>query len=66
MIGNKTSRKSPLKAAIFSAVIPGAGKIYANEYSDGIYAFIATLVAGYLAFDNFKAGHDLEDGFSAA
>ncbi|MGD1006581.1 MAG: hypothetical protein ABR980_05045 [Ignavibacteriaceae bacterium] len=50
--------KSPLKAAIFSAVIPGAGKIYANEYSDGIYAFIATLVAGYLAFDNFKAGHD--------
>jgi hypothetical protein len=50
--------KSPLKAAIFSAIIPGAGKIYADEYSDGIYAFIATLAAGYLTYDNFKAGHD--------
>ncbi|MGA7723071.1 MAG: hypothetical protein WCA84_18030 [Ignavibacteriaceae bacterium] len=51
--------KSPLKAAIFSAIIPGSGKIYANELWDGIFAFIATLGTGYLSYDNFKACHNL-------
>ncbi|MDR3626069.1 MAG: hypothetical protein P4L45_04520 [Ignavibacteriaceae bacterium] len=49
--------KSPLKAALFSAIIPGAGKFYAEEYSDGIWAFIATLGTAYLAYDNFNARH---------
>jgi hypothetical protein len=51
--------KSPLKAALLSAIIPGAGKVYADETSDGIWAFIATVGCGYLAYDNFKAGHNL-------
>jgi len=51
--------KSALKAALLSAIIPGAGKVYADETSDGIWAFIATVGCGYLAYDNFKAGHKL-------
>jgi tetratricopeptide (TPR) repeat protein len=50
--------KSPLKAAIFSAIIPGSGKIYTNESWDGIFAFITTLGTGYLTYDNFKASHN--------
>lgn len=49
--------KSPLKAAILSAIIPGAGKIYASETADGITAFIAAVGSAYLAYDNFNAGH---------
>jgi tetratricopeptide (TPR) repeat protein len=50
--------KSSIIAAIFSTIIPGMGKIYTHDYSDGIFAFISTLGAGYLAYDNFKAGHN--------
>jgi TM2 domain-containing membrane protein YozV len=51
--------KDPLKAALFSAIIPGAGKIYTGDYADGITAFIATLGSAFLAYDNFRAGHNL-------
>ncbi len=50
--------KNPLKAAILSAVIPGAGKIYTGEIGDGITAFAATGLLAFLAVDNFKAGHN--------
>lgn len=46
--------KSPLKAALLSAIFPGAGKIYAGELGDGIAAFVATTLSGYLAYTNFK------------
>ena len=49
--------KSPIKAAILSTIIPGLGKIYAEQYSDGITAAIATGVLGYLSYANFHAGH---------
>jgi tetratricopeptide (TPR) repeat protein len=35
-------KKNPTTAALLSAVIPGAGKIYTENYSDGITAFLAT------------------------
>ncbi len=50
--------KSPLKAAVFSAIIPGAGKIYTGDYGDGITAFLATGLFAFLAYDNFKAEHN--------
>ncbi len=34
--------KNPTTAALLSAVIPGAGKIYTEDYSDGITAFLFT------------------------
>jgi TM2 domain-containing membrane protein YozV len=50
--------KSPAIASILSAVIPGAGKIYTGEISDGIFSLITTGLFSFLAYDNFKADHD--------
>ncbi|MFA6979946.1 MAG: hypothetical protein WC209_11570 [Ignavibacteriaceae bacterium] len=51
-------RKSPLAAALFSAIIPGAGKIYTKNYGDGITSFIVTGLFAFLAYDNFQANHN--------
>ncbi len=50
--------KSPLTAALLSTVIPGLGKIYTQEYSDGIFAFITVGLLGYLAYSDFHANHN--------
>ena len=50
--------KSSTIAGIMSALIPGSGKIYAGEIGDGIVAFITTTVFSFIAYDNFKAGHN--------
>jgi TM2 domain-containing membrane protein YozV len=50
--------KSPLTSAILSALIPGAGKLYTGEISDGIFALITTGVFSFLAYDNFNADHN--------
>jgi TM2 domain-containing membrane protein YozV len=49
--------KSPITASILSALIPGAGKIYTGEISDGIIALITTGLFTFLAYDNFQANH---------
>ncbi len=49
--------KSPLLAALLSAVIPGAGKFYVDQVADGITALVATASLGYLSYTDFKAGH---------
>lgn len=53
------SFKKPLLAAVMSAIIPGSGKIYTEEYGDGITAFLATGLFTYLAAANFNANHNL-------
>ena len=53
--------KSELTAAILSTIIPGAGKIYTKEYSDGIIAFIVTSLMGYIAYTDFKANHKFRE-----
>lgn len=49
--------KSETLAGIFSAIIPGAGKIYTKNYGDGITAFILTGLFSYLAYINFEHNH---------
>lgn len=44
-------------AALLSALVPGAGKIYTGNIGDGITAFVATALSAYLAYDNFKSDH---------
>lgn len=51
------NNKSGTVAGIFSAIIPGSGKIYAGKTGDGITAFIVTGVLAFLAADNFNANH---------
>ncbi len=49
--------KSEQIAGILSTIIPGSGKIYTKNYSDGITAFILTGLFGYLAYSNFEHKH---------
>jgi TM2 domain-containing membrane protein YozV len=59
--------KSPLKAALLSSFIPGLGKIYTENYTDGITAFLLNGLLGFLAYDNFNADHPIRGAiFSAA
>ena len=47
--------KSPITASILSALIPGAGKIYAGEISDGIITLITTGLFSFLASDESRS-----------
>ena len=49
--------RSPALAGIFSAVIPGSGKMYVGEWGDGITGLLLTGLFAFLAYDNFKADH---------
>jgi hypothetical protein len=49
--------KSDVLAGILSAIIPGTGKLYTENYGDGITAFLLTGVFGYLAYTNFEHDH---------
>lgn len=49
--------KSEVLAGILSTLIPGSGKIYTQEYGDGITAFILTGLFAYLAYTNFEHDH---------
>jgi len=50
-------KKSPSWAAGLSAIIPGLGKIYTENYTDGITAFVINGLCAFLAYDNFNAKH---------
>ena len=50
--------KSPVLAAILSGVIPGLGKIYTENYGDGITALLVTGLLTFLTVDNFNADHN--------
>jgi TM2 domain-containing membrane protein YozV len=49
--------KSESTATILSAIIPGLGKIYADEIGDGITSFLLTGILGFLAYNNFENNH---------
>lgn len=58
--GIKLPQKSPLKAGLMSAVIPGSGKIYAGRTSDGIYSLLLVAGTSWLAYEGFR-----DDGTSS-
>jgi len=55
---NDPPYKSGAIAGIMSAIIPGSGKMYVGEVSDGIVALLVTGVLAFLAYDNFRADHN--------
>ncbi|NWF90737.1 MAG: hypothetical protein HXY50_14915 [Ignavibacteriaceae bacterium] len=52
------SIKNPLLSSILSALVPGAGKMYVGEFSDGLFALLSVGLFSFLAYDNFNAGHN--------
>jgi len=53
--GSTMRRKSPLASALLSTVLPGAGKIYAGEYGDGIHSLVFIGLLGTLSVISFHA-----------
>lgn len=51
--------KSILTAGILSALIPGAGKIYTGQISEGLTAFVITSLFAFISYNNFKHDHDI-------
>lgn len=49
--------KSEVLSGVYSAIIPGLGKIYTENYSDGITSFLLTGLFSYLAYTNFNNDH---------
>ncbi len=52
-------KKDPVLAGTLSAIVPGLGKIYTQNYSDGITAFVVNGLLAFLAIDNFRANHNI-------
>lgn len=46
--------KNPYYAAFLSGIIPGSGKIYTNQWKDGLYAFIIISTFSYLTYNSIK------------
>ena len=42
--------KHPALGAVFSAIIPGTGKVYAGAWQDGLVGFFMTSISGFLAY----------------
>ncbi len=53
--GSSMRRKSPLAAALLSALVPGSGKIYAGEFGDGLNSLIFIGLLGTLSALSFRA-----------
>jgi len=45
--------KNPTTAAVLSAILPGAGKIYCGRTMDGLYSLLLIGLAGWQAYDGF-------------
>ncbi len=58
--------KSPLLAAILSAVVPGAGKFYTEKYADGAFAFLTVGILGYITYTDFHAHHEFRSWLFSA
>lgn len=51
-----SKRKSPVLAGALSAIFPGAGKVYAGRWKDGIVSFLFVGANAYSAYRGFKNG----------
>lgn len=55
-VQSKESFKSPAVAGLFSAIVPGTGKIYAGKWKDGIFSFV---FCGVFALQAYRAFHNV-------
>lgn len=52
--GKSTEKKSTVLAGVISAIVPGLGRVYAKDYSDGIISFIFVASTAYQAYRRFN------------
>lgn len=53
---SRHKRKSPLLAGVYSAILPGAGKVYAGKKKQGIAAFLPVFSLGLVALEAYNKG----------
>ena len=53
LINKSIKRKSPIVAALSSAIIPGLGKVYAGNNGQAIASFLSVGLIGGIAFENY-------------
>jgi hypothetical protein len=51
---NDMELKSPFKAGLYSALLPGAGKVYAGSWKDGLISFLFVGANTYSAYRGFR------------
>lgn len=51
--------KSPVAAGILSALIPGSGKIYTGQISEGITSFLLNGLFAFMSYNNFQNNHNV-------
>jgi len=51
--GITLKRKNRLLACLMSIILPGSGKVYCNQYGNGIFSFAVVSTTGFLAFNGF-------------
>jgi len=51
--GENLKYKSPLFAGLFSAIVPGSGKLYTGKKQDALYSFLLTSICYWQAYDGF-------------
>lgn len=61
----KTSaKKSPIAAGLLSAIVPGAGRVYAGRWFDGFMGFVMVYLTASSALDASKNGNRYQKSFA--
>lgn len=53
----KQEAKNPYMAAVLSAMVPGAGHVYAHHYTDGIISFVTVAVLASATYLSYTKGN---------
>ena len=51
---NNIKRKSPLKAGLLSAILPGSGRVYSGRIKEGLISMVSFFATSYLAYEGFR------------
>lgn len=54
ILEKETHKKSPGLAALMSAIVPGTGKVYSNNWKDGIVSLFFTAGMAFQSYRNFN------------
>ncbi len=61
---NNSTKKSPVVAGILSAILPGAGRVYAGRWFDGLMGFVMVYLTATSAVESLKRDNMLNKVFS--
>jgi tetratricopeptide (TPR) repeat protein len=51
---NNIKKKSPIKAGLMSAILPGSGRIYSGRIKEGLISMVSFFATTFLAYEGFR------------